>query len=96
MQVKAEGGGGYQGAGFGREGKPSFWVHGGETTAPRIHVAFVAENRAAVDAFHQAPLSRGRDNGGPGLRADYHPNYYGAFVLDPDGHNLEAVCHQAE
>ena len=97
MQVKAEESGGYQGAGFGRDGKPSFWVQGGEKTAPRIHVAFVAESRAAVHAFYQATLAAGgTDNGAPGVRAEYHPNYYGAFVLDPDGHNIEAVCHRPE
>ena len=94
MQVKAEESGGYVGAGFGRNGKPSFWVQGGERTAPRVHIAFVAENRDAVDAFHAAAIGAGgRDNGQPGIRAHYHPNYYGAFVLDPDGHNIEAVCH---
>ena len=60
----------------------------------RFHVAFAASNRAEVDAFHGAAIAAGgRDNGAPGLRPQYHPNYYGAFVLDPDGHNIEAVCH---
>ena len=63
-------------------------------TSPPIHVAFSASTRAQVDAFHKAALAAGgRDNGAPGLRPHYHPNYYGAFVLDPDGHNIEAVCH---
>ena len=95
MQVRAEESGGYQGSGFGRDGKPSLWLEGGARTAPHIHVAFVADTRAEVDAFYQAALAAGgRDNGPPGIRAQYHPNYYGAFVLDPDGHNIEAVCHR--
>jgi catechol 2,3-dioxygenase-like lactoylglutathione lyase family enzyme len=94
MEVKKEESGGFEGAGFGRDGKPSFWVEGGDRTAPRVHVAFVAETRAAVDRFFEAALAAGgADNGEPGIRAHYHPNYYGAFVLDPDGHNIEAVCH---
>jgi catechol 2,3-dioxygenase-like lactoylglutathione lyase family enzyme len=60
------------------------------------HIAFRVSSRAAVDAFHVAALAAGgADNGGPGLRPQYHPNYYGAYVLDPDGHNMEAVCHDA-
>ena len=79
-------------AGFGSDGKPYFWFGGG--TVARMHVAFAAKSRAAVDAFYQAALAAGgRDNGGPGLRPHYHANYYAAFVLDPDGHNIEAVCH---
>ena len=59
-----------------------------------LHVAIVAKDRATVDAFYKAAMAAGgRDNGAPGIRAHYHPNYYGAFVLDPDGHNIEAVCH---
>jgi predicted lactoylglutathione lyase len=59
-----------------------------------MHVAIAADDRATVDAFHRAALAAGgKDNGRPGLRPQYHPNYYGAFVLDPDGHNVEAVCH---
>jgi len=97
MHVTAEESGGYEGAGFGRNGKPSFWLSGGAKTAPRLHVAFVAENRTAVHAFYEAALAAGgTDNGGPGLRVEYHPSYYGAFVLDPDGHNIEAVCHRPE
>lgn len=85
-------------AGFGTGGKPDFWVTGsGNTTSPGVHVAFRAENRALVDAFYEAAIAAGgRDNGGPGVRDVYHPNYYGAFVLDPDGHNIEAVCHTPE
>lgn len=81
-------------AGFGVGGKPDFWI-GGEGGLQRpIHIAIAAQNRAAVDAFHRAALAAGgKDNGAPGLRPHYHPNYYAAFVLDPDGHNIEAVCH---
>src|SRR5690606_16655580 len=80
--------------GLGREGKPAFWLQGGGTTTPPTHVAFAARNRAEVDAFYRAALEAGAtDNGAPGLRPQYHPNYYGAFVRDPEGHNIEAVCH---
>ena len=81
-------------AGFGASGKPDFWI-GGEGGINRpLHVAIVAKDRATVDAFYAAALAAGgRDNGRPGLRPHYHPHYYGAFVLDPDGHNIEAVCH---
>jgi len=79
-------------AGFGAEGKPDFWISVGSPAA--IHVAIGSPDRATVDAFHEAALAAGgRDNGAPGLRPQYHPNYYGAFVLDPDGNNVEAVCH---
>jgi catechol 2,3-dioxygenase-like lactoylglutathione lyase family enzyme len=84
-------------AGFGAGGKPDFWLGKGTATAPRVHVAFQASDRATVRAFYDAALAAGaRDNGRPGLRPEYHPNYYGAFVLDPDGHNIEAVCHEPE
>jgi len=74
--------------------KPDFWVAGGTSNPPRTHIAFRAADRAQVEAFYKAALAAGgRDNGPPGVRAHYHPNYYGAFVLDPDGHNIEAVCH---
>jgi catechol 2,3-dioxygenase-like lactoylglutathione lyase family enzyme len=80
--------------GIGVPPKPDFWVAGGEPQSPRLHVAFRAANRSQVDAFHQAALAAGgRENGPPGPRPHYHPDYYGAFVLDPDGHNIEAVCH---
>jgi len=81
-------------AGFGMNGKPDFWI-GGEGGLNRlVHIAIAAKDRASVDAFHRAALAAGgKDNGAPGLRPHYHPNYYGAFVLDPDGHNIEAVCH---
>jgi len=80
-------------AGFGANVKPDFWI-GGEGGIDRpLHVAIAAKDRATVDAFHAAALAAGgRDNGRPGLRPHYHPRYYGAFVLDPDGHNIEAVC----
>jgi catechol 2,3-dioxygenase-like lactoylglutathione lyase family enzyme len=84
-------------AGFGAGGKPDFWIGKGEATAPRVHVAFRARDRATVRAFYEAALAAGaRDNGPPGLRPEYHPSYYGAFVIDPEGHNLEAVCHDPE
>ena len=99
MEVtKAETGGAYEGAGFGTAGKPFFWLgSGGGSATPGVHVAFAADDRAEVDAFYQAALAAGgKDNGPPGLRAHYHPTYYGAFVLDADGNNVEAVCHKPE
>jgi catechol 2,3-dioxygenase-like lactoylglutathione lyase family enzyme len=102
MQVSAEETGHDVAVGFGapgapddfQSGKPSFWIGGGEPLAGHIHVAFVASSRAAVDAFYRAALAAGgKDNGAPGLRPHYHPNYYGAFVFDLDGNNIEAVCH---
>jgi catechol 2,3-dioxygenase-like lactoylglutathione lyase family enzyme len=82
--------------GFGRDGKPSFWIREGEPHGT-LHVAFAARNRDEVEAFYAAAVAAGgEDNGPPGLRAHYHPNYYGAFVLDPDGNNIEAVCHHRE
>ncbi len=87
---------GISGAGFGRDGKPDFWIQSGKTSGP-IHVAFSTTDRATVDNFHSAALAAGAtDNGAPGLRPEYHPTYYGAFVLDPDGNNVEAVCHTPE
>jgi catechol 2,3-dioxygenase-like lactoylglutathione lyase family enzyme len=81
-------------AGFGANGKPDFWIGGEGGINKPIHVAIAASDRAAVDAFYAAAIAAGaRDNGAPGLRAHYHPNYYAAFVRDPDGHNIEAVCH---
>jgi catechol 2,3-dioxygenase-like lactoylglutathione lyase family enzyme len=86
--------GGYPAAGFGADGKPDFWIAEGGAIEQPVHVAVVAKDRATVDAFYRAALAAGgRDNGAPGVRAHYHPNYYGAFVLDPDGNNVEAVCH---
>jgi catechol 2,3-dioxygenase-like lactoylglutathione lyase family enzyme len=82
--------------GYGTDRKPVFWIgERGEVGAP-VHVAFSAPDRSTVDAFHSAALEAGgRDNGEPGLRS-YHEHYYGAFVLDPDGNNVEAVCHRPE
>jgi catechol 2,3-dioxygenase-like lactoylglutathione lyase family enzyme len=81
--------------GLGADGKPDFWIAGGGPVRPIQHIAFVAKDRAAVDAFYAAAIAAGgTDNGKPGLRPQYHANYYGAFVLDPDGHNIEAVCHK--
>ena len=97
MEVSAEMSGGYEGAGFGVPPKPDFWIGRGKPNVPPLHVAFRAERRALVDAFYKAAIAAGgRDNGAPGLRPHYHPNYYGAFVFDPDGHNIEVVCHAAE
>ncbi len=81
-------------AGYGVAPKPDFWVAEGTPNQPRVHIAFRARTRAEVDAFYQAALAAGgKDNGAPGPRPHYHQHYYGAFVLDPDGHNIEAVCH---
>lgn len=84
-------------AGFGEPPKPDFWISRGSPNRPPVHIAFRVGSRATVDAFYKAALDAGaRDNGPPGLRPHYHPDYYGAFVLDPDGHNIEAVCHAPE
>lgn len=96
MEVTAEQTGDRAHAGFGSAGKPSLWISETSTPIHGIHVALVAKNRASVDAFHAAALTAGgRDNGAPGLRPHYHPDYYAAFVLDQDGNNIEAVCHQS-
>jgi catechol 2,3-dioxygenase-like lactoylglutathione lyase family enzyme len=80
--------------GFGAGGKPDFWIGGEGRLDKPLHIAIAARDRAAVDAFYKAAIAAGAtDNGPPGIRAHYHPNYYGAFVRDPDGHNIEAVCH---
>lgn len=93
MEVSSAQTGRNDAAGFGVPPKPDFWIGSG-SPKNSLHVAFRVSSRALVDAFHKAALSAGgRDNGAPGLRPHYHPNYYGAFVLDPDGHNIEAVCH---
>jgi catechol 2,3-dioxygenase-like lactoylglutathione lyase family enzyme len=93
IRVVAEGDGW---AMIGKDGKPQLWFGAMGPVPGPIHVAFAAASRAQVREFHQAALAAGgQDNGGPGLR-DYHPNYYGAFVIGPDGHNIEAVCHAAE
>ena len=84
------------GAGFGQAGKPDFWIKQGVLSSA-IHVAFASPDRATVDDFHDAAIAAGgRDNGPPGLRPEYHSTYYGAYVLDPDGNNIEAVCHRPE
>jgi catechol 2,3-dioxygenase-like lactoylglutathione lyase family enzyme len=73
---------------------PIFWINTGAALRDHVHLAFTANSRAEVDAFYKAAMSAGgRDNGGPGIREEYHPSYYAAFVYDPDGHNIEAVCH---
>ena len=83
--------------GFGSDGKPYFWIGDNEHVGEGTHVAFQVDTRAKVHAFHEAALAAGgRDNGAPGLRPHYHPNYYAAFVYDPDGANIEAVCHRPE
>ena len=83
-------------AGFGVPDKPDFWISGGAPGKSSTHVAFNVTSREMVDAFYKAAMEAGgRDNGGPGLRPHYHPNYYGAFVFDLDGNNIEAVCHEA-
>jgi len=93
-EVTAEQTGGDAHAGFGADGKAFFWIGGGQGRSGAVHFAFTARSRAEVDAFYRAALAAGgKDNGAPGLRPHYHANYYGAFVLDPDGHNIEAVCH---
>jgi catechol 2,3-dioxygenase-like lactoylglutathione lyase family enzyme len=84
-------------AGFGKDGKPELWLSGGKDAQRPMHIAFVAATRAQVAAFYAAAIAAGgKDNGPPGVRANYHPNYFGAFVIGPDGHNVEAVCHKPE
>jgi catechol 2,3-dioxygenase-like lactoylglutathione lyase family enzyme len=97
MEVSQEQDSSNPAAGFGAGGKPDFWIGGEGALNKPIHVAILAKDCAAVDAFHKAALAAGgRDNGAPGIRPHYHPTYYGAFVFDPDGHNIEAVCHSPE
>jgi len=84
----------WKSCGLGTDGKPSFWIAQREPYGTGTHVAFACPDRATVDAFHAAAVAAGgTDNGPPGIREHYHPHYYGAFVLDPDGNNAEAVCH---
>ncbi len=84
---------GVQVTGYGDD-RPWFWIAEEDATRGKLHIALSATSHAEVDAFHSAALAAGgRDNGAPGPRPHYHPDYYGAFVLDPDGHNIEAVCH---
>ena len=86
-----------QTAGFCHADGSDLWIRQGDPNRPPIDLAFRVPSRAAVDAFHKAAIAAGgRDNGAPGLRPNYHPDYYGAYVLDPDGHNIEAVCHEAQ
>jgi catechol 2,3-dioxygenase-like lactoylglutathione lyase family enzyme len=93
LEVPSQFTGGVKVVGYGRD-RPVFWLHEGGEPGPGRHIAFTARSRAEVDAFHEAALAAGgRDNGAPRLRPHYHPDYYGAFVLDPDGNNIEAVCH---
>jgi catechol 2,3-dioxygenase-like lactoylglutathione lyase family enzyme len=97
MEVTQEETGDFPAAGFGTDGKPDFWIGGEGGLSKPLHIALVAKDRATVDAFYKAAMAAGaRDNGAPGIRAHYHPNYYAAFVRDPDGHNIEAVCHAPE
>lgn len=94
MEVPTAFTGGLVVLGLGVAPKPDFWLKEGSPQTPRIHIAFRADDRAQVDAFYAAAMAAGgTDNGPPGVRAHYHPNYYGAFVLDPDGYNVEVVCH---
>jgi len=83
-------------AGFGENGKPEFWITRGAKPTDKVHIAFRSKGRAEVVAFYEAAIAAGgTDNGPPGMRPHYHENYFGAFVRDPDGHNIEAVCHEA-
>ncbi len=96
MEIPKEFTGGAAVLGYGVPPKPDFWTLEGTPNEPRVHVAFRAESPKQVDEFYAAALAAGgRDNGPPGPRPRYHEGYYGAFVLDPDGHNIEAVCHVA-
>jgi catechol 2,3-dioxygenase-like lactoylglutathione lyase family enzyme len=89
--------GGAKVAGFGSQAACGFWINESDQGGPALHFAFKAATKAQVDAFYTAALNAGgTDNGQPGLRPQYHPSYYGAFVLDLDGNNIEAVCHHAE
>jgi catechol 2,3-dioxygenase-like lactoylglutathione lyase family enzyme len=95
MVIPLEHTGGRVVVGYGVKPKPDFWIAQGTPNEPRLHIAFRAKDHAQVDAFYRAAMAAGgRDNGPPGPRPHYHQNYYGAFVLDPDGHNVEAVCHE--
>jgi catechol 2,3-dioxygenase-like lactoylglutathione lyase family enzyme len=85
--------GGKRHAGYGDKDGPTFWIDEGKLVPGEAHIAFVARSRAEVRAFHMTALANGgRDNGPPGLRPEYSAHYFAAFVLDPDGHNIEAVC----
>ena len=81
--------------GLGPPGKPAFWLSPVSGTPTQLHLAFAAESRSQVDEFYGRAIAAGaKDNGAPGLRPHYHANYYAAFVIGPDGHNIEAVCHK--
>ncbi|MGO1073654.1 VOC family protein [Lysobacter sp. CA199] len=93
MSLDKERTGGYEGHAFGPPHEPAFWIGTGARVCGGAHIALRARSREQVDAFHAAALAAGgRDNGAPGLRPHYSPDYYGAFVFDPDGNNIEAVC----
>jgi catechol 2,3-dioxygenase-like lactoylglutathione lyase family enzyme len=95
MEIPKEHTGGVAVYGYGVPPKPDFWVEEGMPNEPRVHIAFRAANHKEVQEFYKAALAAGgKDNGAPGLRPHYHEHYYGAFVLDPDGHNIEACCHE--
>jgi catechol 2,3-dioxygenase-like lactoylglutathione lyase family enzyme len=97
VEVTPDQTGSYHGVGYGRDGKPFFWLGNGGPRGAGMHVAFTAASRSQVDLFYETALRcGGKDNGIPGLRPYYHPNYYGAFIYDPDGINVEAVCHSSE
>lgn len=97
MEIPASVTGDVDVVGLGADGRPFLWLANAGETTPPIHLAFRAETRAQVDAFYAAAIAAGgKDNGAPGLRPMYHPDYYGAFVLDADGHNIEVVCHLPE
>ena len=97
MEIPKEHTGGRVVFGMGEAPKADFWVGEGEPQKPHIHIAFAAKNRQQVTAFYQAAMAAGgKDNGAPGLRPHYHADYFGAFVYDPDGHNIEVCCHQPE
>ena len=97
FEVPKEATGGDPAYGFGEAQQPYFWIGKNGPATAGVHVAFTADSRAQVDAFYKAAIAAGgTDNGAPGVRAIYHPDYYGAFVLDADGHNVEAVCHAPE
>jgi catechol 2,3-dioxygenase-like lactoylglutathione lyase family enzyme len=85
------------GIGYGLGAKADYWMMQRDPVSTEVHVAFHCGTRSLVDAFHAAAVrAGGRDHGAPGVRTRYHADYYGAFVLDPDGHNIEAVCHEAQ
>lgn len=97
MEVTPEQTGSYHGIGYGKDGKPDFWIGTADKHQTALHIAFAASSRADVDAFYEAAIAAGgKDNGRPGIREHYHPDYYGAFVYDPNGNNIEAVCHKPE